>query len=219
MHFTAICVLTFAANDIRTPLHLSRTIDSYVQKAMLPHYGQFVSYTIGDSWPGLLLAEQSRRLVVPGQESKIAEREGVPKHYRWIAGARKQDIAWVIMKDAAMERAKKDYLACQDILENGLGESRYYYDLKGDILYHYGMTAMRRGESFDDHIWRYDLSYEQRFPLRCSILVYKGQWFERPFSMEDDTSREHACAWTTQVDEIVGSIREDDFLVSLSCDI
>ena len=37
--------------------------------------------------------------------------------------------------------------------------------------------------------------------------------------MEDDTSREHACAWTTQVDEIVGSIREDDFLVSLSCDI
>ena len=182
-------------------------------------------YQIGGRWPFRFLVKSEGVLAVSGELShmfdKVPSDKG-PEGYRWVAGARKRDIVWDVMKELFRTSALEQFQQFQEWFNSKtLPKENWRYVITKEGIACWGDLVYRKGESVDDYLKRCGRSEEFQYPLSTFAYVsedgWEGSgdagWFGMSYNKKDEIDWNHA------VENFIAALPDDAFLVSVDCHI
>lgn len=182
-------------------------------------------YQIGGRWPRRFLVKNDCALAVNGENSllfKEAPSRNGPDGYKWVAGARKCDIAWDIMKKAFCEPAVQKYRIYKEWFGAGaVPEKHRDHRITAEGITCWGDLVYHKDETLDDYLQREGLSEEFKYPFSTFAYVseagWEGSgdmgWFGMSYNDKDP------LAWNCMVEKFIADLPDNAFLVSVDCHI
>lgn len=183
--------------------------------------GQWDWWQIGGRWPFQFLVRADCALAVAGEPSglfKELPKQDAPEGYRWVAGARKCDIAWDVMREFVRNkctvqfRQYEEWYKTGDIPKELIGR----VTLAKDGVVSYGEYLYRKDEDLEQYLSKFGLSDQNKYPIRTYAYVDADGWNEHGWGGSEPSADERQ-AWYAEVADFIEKQPDDALLVSVDC--
>lgn len=181
-------------------------------------------YLIGGRWPFTFLVKDNCKYIVEGERGCGTENETrpAPEGYKWVAGARKRDIEWALMKSIALGPATETFFKLENWYLTGvLPEGAHLLAITEDGIDSWGDLVYKKGETLEQYLARHELGPNCQYPVSAYSYLENGEYIslgdmgwwgissnDKP---EDD--------WRQMTQDFIDRIPDDDFLVTVDCHI
>ena len=175
-------------------------------------------YSVGGGFGGRLLVRSEVVNYIPS-EAKTDE-----AWYKLADGARMGDIAWAKMKEVLQTAAIAHYHKLVEAFETGdLSQISRFVTRKDDGIYGWPDYCLyKKGETQEEYLRRIGRSNDDQYLLSTFAYVdTDGVWHESGNMgwWGISTNNKDERNWNDEMQEFLGSLKEDDFLVILDCHI
>ena len=183
--------------------------------------GEWDWWQIGGRWPFRFLVTDDCDVAVTGEPSclfKNPPEHDAPEGYRWVAGARKRDIAWDVMREFIRNQCAEQFHQCEEWFKAGKipQEHAGVIRLVPDGILSWRNYLYREGEDLEQHLYSLGLSDQHLYPINTFAYVDADGWNDK--SWETSDSDEKACqAWFKAVAGFIDKQPDDTLLVSVDC--
>jgi hypothetical protein len=181
-------------------------------------------HQIGGRFPFMFLVKENCHSAVLGERSWSTKdtTRVAPSGYKWVAGAKKRDIAWEEMKSHGIAVAKHDFLALENAFRKGSLHDEHIFDkIVENGITSWGVYIYVKGESFEQYLERNDLGAGCKYPVRTHSYLDNGEYFTQGDigwfggNAEDMPSSE----WQQMTQAFIERVDDDDFIVMVDCHI
>lgn len=178
-------------------------------------------WQIGGRWPFCFLVKNDCTSVVTGEPSRLSKEKphwNAPEGYRWVAGARKCDIAWDVMREFIRQKNTERFHQYEEWFTTGCIPEKYAGRMvlvkdgivsMGDYLYH-------KGEDLEHCINRLVPLGEDQYPIVTFAYVDADGWSDQGWETlnlgEDETQ-----AWNKAVADFITKQPDNALLISVDC--
>ena len=183
--------------------------------------GQWDWWQIGGRWPFQFLVKDDCTSAAIGELSSIFDGEppcDAPEGYHWVAGARKGDIAWDMMREFIRGKHTEQFLLYQAWFAAGEipPEHAGSTTITQDGIVSWGQHLYYREESLEHYLYRLGLSDQHLYPVPAFACVDAGGWNDQGWGTSD-SSEDDAQAWFKAVDDFIAKQPDEALLVSVDC--
>lgn len=183
--------------------------------------GKWDWWQIGGRWPFRFLVKNDCDMAVAGELSCLSKEPpkcDAPEGYRWVAGARKCDVAWDVMRDFIRNKCTEQFRQCEEWFKAGKipQEHADVIRLTSDGILSWRNYLYRKRENLEHHLYSLGLSDQHLYPINTFAYVDADGWNDKSWKTSD--SDEKACqAWFKAVAEFIDKQPDDTLLVSVDC--
>lgn len=183
--------------------------------------GQWDWWQIGGRWPFRFLVRDDCDTAVTGEISGLfpdTPQCNAPEGYRWVAGARKADIAWDVMREFLRSQCTKRFRQYEEWFNTGIIPEEHAGRIKltsdgvmswGDCLYH-------KGDELEHYLCSLGLSDQHPYPINTFAYVDADGWSDKGWGAP--RSDEEACqAWYKETADFIARQPDDTLFVSVDC--
>lgn len=182
-------------------------------------------YVIGGRWPHMFLVRADCAFVIDGEKSwfnEDADPPYAPDGYRWVAGARKRDIAWDAMKRLGIQEHTQLFRTLEDCFKSGKNPENYSLArITEDGILNWQTYLYRKGETLEQYLERHNLGPDCQYPCSPYGFVHDAEYCSRGdmgwFGIS--TNEKDEKAWREIVQRYLDELPEDTLLVSLDCHV
>jgi len=181
-------------------------------------------YQIGGRWPFMFLVKAACPHIISGERSWATEdhtRLG-PEGYKWAAGARKKDIEWELMKTLAAEPAKKRFFELEERFRTGpSSEDNPLLKVTEEGIESWGDLVYKKGETLYQYLERKSLGPECKYPVDPYGFIENDAYISNGDMgwWGISTNEKPEDEWRKLLQEFIGRIPQDDYIVSIDCHI
>lgn len=180
-------------------------------------------WQIGGRWPFRFLVKNDCDMAVAGELSclfKEPPKCDAPEGYRWVAGARKCDVAWDVMRDFIRDKCTEQFRQYEEWYKAGEipKEMATRAVLTEDGIVSRGDYLYRKGETLEDHLNSLGLSEQHQYHIGTCACVDADGWRDNGW-LTSDSSEDETQAWYKAVSEFIAKQPDDTLLVSVDCHI
>jgi hypothetical protein len=183
--------------------------------------GQWDWWQIGGRWPFRFLVRDDCPLAVVGEPSHLFEEPpkcNAPAGYRWVAGARKCDVAWDVMREYVRSQYIEQFRRYEEWFNTGAIPQEYASGLRvaEDGIVSYGDYLYHKGENLEHYLANLGLTDQNPYPIRTCAYVDADGWRDNGWMTSDLTEGERQ-AWHKEVSDFIAKQPDDALLVSVDC--
>jgi len=183
-------------------------------------------YVIGGRWPFRFLVKVDCDSAVYSEDRWDKEKASVlaPKGYQWVAGARKRDIEWDVMRAHRIEKRTKRLAELEQWYRSGVrpADDDLFASIteEGIISWQQHMLYVK-DETLEQYLERNDLGPDCKYPVYAFSYVDEngysshgdmGWWGISSNDKPDEV-------WRSMLQEFLERVPEENFIVSLDCHI
>jgi len=178
-------------------------------------------WQIGGRWPFRFLVKNDCDMAVAGELSclfKEPPKCDAPEGYRWVAGARKCDVAWDVMRDFIRDKCTEQFRQYEEWYKAGEipKEMATKAVLTEDGIVSYGDYLYRKGETLEHRLNSLGLSEQHQYHIGTCACVDADGWSDNGW-LTSDSSEDETQAWYKAVSEFIAKQPDDTLLVSVDC--
>lgn len=186
-------------------------------------------YQVGGRWPFRFLVKEDCPSKIFGdrswgwQDDEFAKAQKGPEGYIWVAGAKKSDIEWNLMKELYVKSETAKYGLYRKWIETDEQPEELHdlYRLRDDGIYHWSDLVYMRGETLPQHLERYGLGPDSKYAFDSYAFVSDGTWFASAdmgwFGVS--TNNKEPATWNDMLADFIAGVPDDHLLVSVDCHI
>lgn len=183
--------------------------------------GEWDWWQIGGRWPFRFLVKDDCDVAVTGELSclfKEPPKCDAPEGYRWVAGARKCDIAWDAMRDFMCNQYTEQFHQYEEWYKTGdiPKELIGRVVLVKDGLVSYGEYLYRKDGDLGEYLSKLGLSDQNKYPIRTYAYVDADGWSEHGWGGSDPSEGQRQ-AWYKEIADFIDKQLDDTLLVSVDC--
>lgn len=183
--------------------------------------GEWDWWQIGGRWPFRFLVKNDCDSAVTGEPSylfKEKPQRDAPDGYRWVAGARKCDIAWDVMRKMIRDECTKQFLQYEEWFNAGQVPTEHAgrITLAKDGIASWGDYLYRKGETLEHRIHSLGLSDQHPYPIGTFAYVDADGWNDQGWGTSD-SNEDEVQAWYKAVADFIEKQPDDALLVSVDC--
>ena len=183
--------------------------------------GKWDWWQIGGRWPFRFLVKNDCDVTVAGELSYLFNelpKCDTPEGYRWVAGARKCDVAWDVMRDFIRDKCTKQFRQYEEWYKAGEipKEMAIGVVLTEDGIVSRGDYLYRKGETLEDHLNSLGLSEQHQYYIGTCACVDADGWSDNGW-LTSDSSEDETQAWYKAVSEFIAKQPDNTLLVSVDC--
>lgn len=182
--------------------------------------GQWDWWQIGGRWPFQFLVKNDCALAVTGESYLLKKRHkrDAPEGYRWVAGARKCDVAWDVMREFFRYQYSKQFYLCEEWFTRGAIPKEYISNMRlaEDGLVSFGKYVYHKGEDLEHYLANLGLSDQNQYPILTFAYIDADGWKNRGWGASN-ASDEEKQAWHKAVSDFIAKQPDDTLLVSVDC--
>lgn len=144
-----------------------------------------------------------------------------PAGYRWVAGARKGDIQWAMMKQRQVKMSTQSFHRLESYYHTGQlpSEASEYEITEEGITGPYGLIY-QKGEKLEDYLVRHGLGEDIVYPYNTYAFVDTHGWRSVDELVRSGMApQERDRIWRQNIQCFLASLPDDALLVSLDCHI
>lgn len=180
--------------------------------------GQWDWWQIGGRWPFQFLVKNDCLSAVTGELSALFKEEpqrNAPEGYRWVAGARKSDIAWDVMKEFRRNEATELFRQREAWFNAGQVPAEYtgWIRIVEDGLVSYGDYLYRKGENLETYLHNIGISEGCQYPVSVFACVDADGWADQGWGDSECQAEERF----NKVSNFIEKQSDDTLLVSVDC--
>ena len=187
--------------------------------------GYWDHFQIGGRLPHCFLVPEDCASVVTGSYGVVPEEPpalNAPEGYRWVAGARKGDIAWEAHRQLHMEHLTEQFRKLKQWYRDGkLPPDIVALKLRKDGIYLMDRLLYSEGESLDDYLNRCGAAEAWKRPEYTYALLDDYGWVQ--VDDEDwpalDQSGRKPQIWEQVTAQFIENQLDDAILVAVDCHI
>lgn len=182
-------------------------------------------YQIGGRWPFEFLVKDNNSYVIAGKRSWATEdhvREA-PEGYKWVAGARKSDIKWELMKSIKVENATKRFTVLEQWFQSGVLPEGYefYGNITDEGISFWQDMLYVKGETVEEYLNRNGIALDQRLLPNCYSFIKDGEWISQGdmgwFGISSNEKSQDE--WRNLLSSYLDNVADDDIIVTVDCHI
>lgn len=185
--------------------------------------GQWDWWQIGGRWPYCFLVKDDCTSAITGEQASLStetSQHDAPEGYRWVAGARKCDIAWDVMREFIRSKITKQFQQYEEWFKAGRIPEEYANRMTltengilsmGDYLY-------RKDELLEDYLNSQAPLEQDQYPVATFAYMDANGWKDQGWETLTP-SKEEAKAWNRAVTDFITKQPDDILLVSVDCHI
>ena len=146
-----------------------------------------------------------------------------PEGYCWVAGARKKDIAWDVMREQRARAETEYFHKLESWYQNGQipDDRRGFLSITDEGIRSWNALAYAKGETLEEHLHREGLSQSYCYPISTFACLGDNGWLESGemgwFGISDNNKDD--LSWNQMVEQFVAALPEDAMLLSMDCHI
>lgn len=183
--------------------------------------GQWDWWQIGGRWPLCFLVKDDCSSAVVGESSHMFEgppKRDAPEGYRWVAGARKCDVAWDVMREFVRNQCTEQFHRYEEWFNAGVIPQEYAIGRKvvEDGIVSYGDYLYHKGEDLEHYLTNLGLSDQSPYSILTFAYVDADGWNDQGWGTSDTTDEER-IAWHKAVSDFITKQPDDALLVSVDC--
>lgn len=217
----------------RSEKELAEKYYGYEYNAEEDAYGYFCNtasfydwYSIGGRWPRVFLVPETCTEYSLGHFEGDEEDAKGPEGYRWVAAARKKDIAWDAMTKLYMDAQAESYLKLKQAYE-----TKTLPEKSGLSFRENGINGILRvlyidGESLETFRNRNGFPADSKYQFTPSGYLAadgyhdSGYLFNCPKDLKEAESEAGTTrSWALEMDEFIDSLDDETVLVGVDCHI
>ncbi|MCL2776209.1 MAG: hypothetical protein FWD71_23150 [Oscillospiraceae bacterium] len=160
-------------------------------------------YQVGGRWPYKFLVRDTTAQVITGEKSwtVCGYEPDMPDGYKWVAGAKKSDIEWGLMKSLKEENTVRAFNMYEEWHKTGMIPD-------GGVTL-YNETVYERGETYEEWLNRRCITVDLYADFAYSY-IQDGEFYST-------AGAESENEWVEMVKEYIGNIPGDDIIVTVDC--
>jgi len=182
-------------------------------------------YQIGGRWPYRFLVKEDCATAVCGERSFLlgdTPAKSAPDGYRWVAGARKGDIAWDVMRSFLAEQAAATFRRLEGYFQTGqVPKDDSVLCITEEGITSWGDLVYYKNETLEGYLQRIGLTEQDKYPIGTFALLdgdgWSGSgdmgWFGVSTNNKDEDE------WAKMVESFIDKQPDDTLLVSVDCHI
>lgn len=181
-------------------------------------------FEIGGRWPfQFLVSKQAKEVIKSRGYSDAVAEKGVPEGYRWVAGARKADIEWDLMKSLTVKKATKRFFLLEQWYRTGNkpDEIQSYGEITDNGIEFFQEKIYSKGETLEQYLFRLGLAPQHKISLLAYSFIDDGVWNSEGdmgwfgFSSNDKDGE----TWRQMIEDFIVGVPDNSILVSVDCHI
>lgn len=181
-------------------------------------------FEIGGRWPFQFLVSKQAKAVIKGRgySEEDAEKD-VPEGYHWVAGARKADIEWSLMKSIAVEKATEQFSVLKQWYMTGKKpeEIQSYGEITEKGIEFFQEKIYLKGETLEQYLFRLGLAPQHEVSPLVYAFIDDGEWYSEGdmgwFDISSNNTENET--WRQMMENFIQEIPDNDILVSVDCHI
>lgn len=178
-------------------------------------------YSIGGRWPDLFLVKDDcKEYGIADRSWTCADEETkAPDGYHWTCAARKKDIAWQVMYDWELKKARQSFAKISGWFASGEVPGNAGLCMEEDGISRFGELLYRKGETEGEYLERFVILKKKKYPLNLYAFLAEGIWttVER-FIPDGENSRfEENADWEDELEQFIDGLDDETVLVSVDC--
>lgn len=183
--------------------------------------GQWDWWQIGGRWPFRFLVKDDCSLAVAGEPSHLFKEPpkcDAPDGYRWVAGARKCDVAWDVMREFVRSQCTDQFRQYEEWFNTGVIPQEHASDLRlaEDGIVSYGDYLYRKGEELEHYLTNLGLTDQNPYSIRTCAFVDADGWCDNGW-LASDLSEDERQAWYKEISDFIAKQPDDVLLISVDC--
>lgn len=183
--------------------------------------GQWDWWQIGGRWPFRFLVKDDCVSAVTGEVSGLFHdqpQRDAPEGYRWVAGARKADIAWDVMREFLRKQCAEQFRQYEEWFQTGEIPKEHAGGIRlvQDGIVSWRDYLYRKGEDLESRLYNMGLSEQHPYAINTFACVDEGGWNDQGWGIPGDDEKGHQ-AWYKEVAAFIEKQSEDMLLVSVDC--
>jgi len=182
-------------------------------------------FLIGGRWPFQFLVKEGCDSAVYAEKCWGNEKatRSAPEGYCWVAGARKRDIEWDIMRAHRVDALSKRLPVLEQWFRSGVrpADGDLFAEVTEEGIRSWGHMLYIKDETLEQYLERHDLGPGCKYPIYAFSYVQEGTYYSHGdmgwwgISSNDKPDD----VWRSMTQDFLAHVPEDDFLVSLDCHI
>lgn len=214
------------------------SIDAYAESYFGYHYDEELDaygytcnpnafwdwYQIGGRWPFMFLVKEDCPNIIEGEYSwQIGDsKRSAPQGYQWVAGARKKDIDWGLMKSINLEAANKLFIEMEAWFNLGVvPENTYSCQITDEGIVSWGDFVYIKDETLEQYLERHELGKICKYPVSIFSYLENGEYFSEGdmgwFGMS--SSNKPDDEWRQMTQDFIDRIPNEHFIITIDCHI
>ncbi len=178
-------------------------------------------YSIGGRWPDLFLVEDGcKEYGIADRSWTCADEETkAPDGYHWTCAARKKDIAWQVMYEWELKKARQSFAEISGWFASREVPGNAGLCMEEDGISRFGELLYRKGETEDEYLERFVNLKRKKYPISLYAFLTEGIWttVER-FIPDGENSRfEDNADWEDELEQFIDGLDDEIVLVSVDC--
>jgi len=186
-------------------------------------------YQVGGRWPFCFLVRDDCQSAIIGergwswkQEDFEAARKG-PEGYIWVAGAKKCDIEWDLMKQLGTEKQAKLFRLCEKWAVDGERPEAFdsLYVLTDKGVENWGDILYVHDETLEANFKRFGCDQDKKYAYTTYAYLDEGRWLSQGdmgwFGISSNEME--PATWQDMVEQFIDKVPDDYLLVSVDCHI
>ena len=183
-------------------------------------------HAIGGRWPHCFLVPEDCPEYTFGDYEGTEEETKGPEGYRWVAAARKKDIAWDAMANFALARHENDYLLLKKAFETRELPEKSMLNFTENGIHGILQTLYIDGESEEVFRNRNGHPTDSKYQFTPGGYLAEDGYHDSGFMFrcpkdlkEAEAEAKSTRAWALELDEFIDSLDDDTVLVGVDCHI
>ena len=178
--------------------------------------------SVGDRFPEVFLVPENCQTFILGNRGYLPKNlfdNPAPAGYRWVAGARKCDIAWDVMQEWKIRQDTEQFHNLEAwYLDGKLPEGTLGLSITEQGIVQSGALVYIKNESLDDYLARNQCTEACHCPVSPYAYLSDYGWSE--FCDVFACGKENADqVWDRMVQEFIAALPEESMLVYVDCHI
>lgn len=183
-------------------------------------------HAIGGRWPHLFLVPEDCTEYTFGDYEGTEEETKGPEGYRWVAAARKKDIAWDVMAKLAQQRQTGAYSLLKTAYETRELPEKSFLSFTENGIQGILKTLYLDGESLETFLNRNGCCADSKYQFTPGGYLAEGGYEDSGFSFrcpknvqEAEQEAKSTRDWALELDAFIDALDDDAVLVGVDCHI
>lgn len=178
--------------------------------------GVFDAIELGGRWPFAFLVRDTCTEFLFGVRSSMSQEPDAPEGYRWVAAARKKDIAWEKMFQVTNESFQGYYDMLMRFLNGEEPPEGSYFRVEDGVVTQCGKKVVYKGESFRKFRRKYGMSTKRKYFILAYSLLDDDGYTDMNYGSESARHPEaNVDDWYKQLDQFIDALPGDAVLARL----